>query len=107
MLTLLARETVVNIDVITKCLIPVLYSLVLTMGNITSAIAMQPTVIFLSEILLVIINKYLFPATILSFALTVTDNITGGNGLKYFSELIGKIVKWSVVFILTIFAQSH
>ncbi len=99
----LARQTVVNIDVITKCLIPVLYSLMLTMGNITSAVAMQPTVIFLSEILLVIINKYLFPATVLSFALTVTDNITNGSGLKYFSELITKAVRWSVVFILTIF----
>lgn len=102
-ITKLAYETILNIDVITKCMIPVLYTLMLTTGKVTSAVTMHPTVIFISQIMLVIINKYLLPLIMLSFSLAVTDNITGRSGLKNFSELINKFVRWTLVFILSIF----
>lgn len=99
----LARETVLNIDIITKCMIPVLYSLMLTLGKFVSTVSMQPTVIFISQIMLVIVNKLLLPLIMLSFSLTISDNIANQSKLKYFSDLINKFVKWVLVFILSIF----
>lgn len=99
----LAEETILNIDVITKCMIPVLYTLMLTVGEIVSSACMQPTIIFISQIMLVIINKYLFPMIMLSFTLTITDNVLKQSRMKYIAELIIKSVKWILIFILTVF----
>jgi len=99
----LAKETILNIDIITKCMIPVLYSLMLTLGRIVSTVSMQPTIIFISQIMLVIVNKLLLPLIMLSFSLIITDNVANQSKLKYFSDLINKFVKWVLVFILSIF----
>ena len=99
----LAYETITNIDVITKCMIPVLYVIMLTMGEFVSSVSMQPTVLFISQIMLVIKNKNLFPMIMISFTLTVTDNILKQSRMKYIAELINKCVKWILIFILTVF----
>ena len=56
-ITSLFKETVTNIDVMSNSMIPVLYSIMLTMGKVTSYTVMHPTVIFLTRILIIIINK--------------------------------------------------
>lgn len=101
--TNLFRETVLNIDVMSNSMIPVLYSLMLTMGKVTSYTVMHPTVIFLTRILIIIINKGLFPLIMLSFALNITDNITEREKFKSISTLVLKFTKWTLIFLITLF----
>ncbi len=102
-ITTLFKQTVLNIDVMSNSMIPVLYSLMLTMGKVTSYTVMHPTVIFLTRVLTIIINKGLFPLIMLSFALNITDNITEREKFKSISTLILKLTKWSLIFIISVF----
>lgn len=102
-ISILAEETVTEVDVMTKSLIPVVFSLMLTVGKVFSFATMQPTIIFVSQIMIVIINNLLFPLTMLSFALSISDNLSDECRLSNFSVLLRKIVKWSIVFLLTVF----
>lgn len=102
-ITTLFRETVLNIDVMSNSMIPVLYSLMLTMGKVTSYTVMHPTVIFLTRVLIIIINKGIFPLIMLSFALNITDNITDKEKFKSISTLILKLTKWTLIFLITLF----
>lgn len=102
-ITTLFCETVLNIDVMSNSMIPVLYSLMLTMGKVTSYTVMHPTILFLTRILIIIINKGIFPLIMLSFALNITDNITEREKFKSISNLILKFTKWTLIFLITLF----
>ena len=99
----LSRETVDSIKIMADCLIPVLYSIMLTLGKITTYTVMHPTVLFLSQLIMLVIKKLLFPMIMLGFALNVTDNITGEEKLKKISTLLNKIIKWMLIFMISLF----
>lgn len=97
------RDTVESINIMTKCMIPVLYSLMLTLGNITTYTVMHPAVLFMSQFFMLIVNKYIFPMIMLSFALNVTDNIANQARFKRIAALITRIIKWALIFLITLF----
>lgn len=99
----LSKETVDNINIASNCMIPVLYSIMLTMGKVMSYTVMHPTVIFLSRIIMLIVKNAIFPLVMLSFALNITDNITQHEKFKRISTLITKFTKWVLIFLITLF----
>lgn len=99
----LSKETVDNINAASNCMIPVLYSIMLTMGKVTSYTVMHPTVIFLSRIIMLIVKNGIFPLIMLNFALSITDNITEQEKFKRISTLIMKFTKWVLIFLITLF----
>lgn len=99
----LAQNTLTTLDVSVKGLIPVLFSVLATGGGLTQAAVVQPTILIASQILAVLIHQFLFPMILFGFALTVTDHFSENARLKLFGELLYKIIKWVLIFSLTIF----
>lgn len=102
-ITALATDTAVTVDAVTKSLVPVLFTLLTAMGNITQATLTQPLVLTVSQIMSELLKSYLIPLVLTGFALTVTESVTGMKGLKYFGDMIIKITKWLLVFLVVFF----
>lgn len=102
-MTALASDTAATVDIITKALVPTLFMLMTSMGGITQATLTQPLVLTVSQLMCELLRSYLFPLVLTGFALTLTEAITGMNGLKYFGEMLIKITKWVLVFLIVFF----
>ena len=99
----LARETLTEINMVTKCIVPVLFSLYMYSGNLVAAAFIKPALFVTSQLFSDVILKFFFPLTTVSFGLTLTDNVLGTGRLKYFGDLIGRFIKWSMVFSVTLY----
>ncbi len=99
----LGKETIDSITIMSEVIVPVMYSMMITLGRFISYTNMHPTVIFLSQFILLIITKALFPLIMLNFSINVTDNITNKDNFKRISSLIAKTIKWSLIFLITLF----
>lgn len=99
----LVADTAATIDIVTKGLVPVMFSFITAMGNITQATLAEPLVLAVSQLMSQLLKNYIIPFILLGFGLTLTESITGMGGLKYFGELILKIAKWVLVFLVVLF----
>ena len=99
----LAQSTMTTLDASVKGLIPILFSVIAAGGGLTQAAVVQPTIFVASQVMAVIIHQFLFPMILFSFALIITDHFSGAARLKLFGDLLHKIIKWVLIFSLTIF----
>lgn len=102
-MTVLATDTAATVDIVTKSMVPLLFTLLSAMGNVTQATLTQPLVLVISEIMCELLRSYLLPLVMTGFALSLTESITGMSGLKYFGDMIMKIVRWVLVFLVVFF----
>ena len=99
----IAEKTLVEINTVTKCIVPVLFTLYMNSGNAVAAAFIKPALFITSQLFGDIILKFFFPLTTVSFALNLTDNILGTGRLRYFGDLIVRFIKWSMVFSVTLY----
>ena len=99
----LAENTLVEINTVTKCIVPVLFTLYAYSGNAVGAAFVKPALFITSQLFGDVILKFFFPLTTISFALNLTDNILGTGRRKYFGDLISRFTKWSMVFSVTLY----
>ncbi len=99
----LAQNTMTTLDVSVKGLIPILFSVIAAGGGLTQAAVVQPTIFVASQVLVIIIHQFLFPMILFSFALIITDHFSETARLKLFGDLLHKVIKWVLIFSLTIF----
>ncbi len=99
----LVFDTAATVDIVTKGLVPTLFSFLAAMGNITQVTLAQPFVLSAAQLMSELLKEYILPFILLGFALSLSESITGMAGLKYFGELILKITKWILVFLVVVF----
>ena len=99
----LAKNTMTTMDISVKGLIPILFSIIAAGGGLNQAAMAQPAIFVASQVLTIIIHQFLFPLILFSFALIITDHFSGTARLKHFGDLMHKIIKWVLIFSLTIF----
>ncbi len=102
-MTALVFDTAATVDIVTKGLVPALFSFLAAMGNITQVTLAQPFVLSVAQLMSELLKEYILPFILLGFALSLSESITGMAGLKYFGELILKITKWVLVFSVVLF----
>lgn len=102
-MTNLVSDTAATVDIMNKGLVPLFFSILASMGNVTQSVMVQPFVLAVSEIMTVILKSWLIPLIFTAFALSLTESITGMSGLKYFGDLLFKIIKWLLVFLIVFF----
>lgn len=102
-MTQLVFDTAATVDIVTKGLVPALFSFLAAMGNITQVSLSQPFVLSISQLMTELLKVYILPFILIGFALCLAESITGMSGLKYFGELILKITKWILVFSVVLF----
>lgn len=97
------QETISNLVVFMNMLVPILISLIIATGQISSGTILQPILIFSVAFIGNIINLVILPVVtaslILSIASNLSDKVQIGNLAKFFKSG----VTWFLGFIITIF----
>ncbi len=99
----LAENTLSEINIMSSCMLPIMYSLLLSMGRISTYTVMHPTVIFLTHFIMSVISKMLIPAVLSAFVLSLIDNVDKKARFKRIAALMIKITKWALIFLISIF----
>lgn len=84
-------------------LIPLLMTLMLTTGTITTVTAVQPILIFMISFIGNFINLYLIPLLLISISISIVSNISDKIQIGKFSKFLKSSIIWILGIILTIF----
>ncbi len=96
-------STVSSLSIFLKSLFPVMILTLYSSGCITSTMVFRPILAAVVSLSTHIIEKVLIPATVLSFAVTVSDCLAEKVKADKFAGLMTKTVKWVLACMLTIF----
>lgn len=99
----MVKTSIENLVSFMNCLIPLLITLMITTGNISSAGMLQPIILFIITFIGNFINTILIPATLISVALSIISNISERVQVDKLSKFINSSVVWILGLVLTIF----
>ena len=83
--------------------IPILITLLVSGGNLTSAGVFQPILIMIVEVSATIMKNIFIPVVFLSSVLSIVDNISEKVQISRFSKFLNHISGWFLGLVLTIF----
>ncbi len=92
----LGVETMEELDVFAKALLPTLSAAVAASGGIASAGAKQVATVYFTNLLLTVIRKLLLPLLYACIAAAAADAMVPGHSLKKISAGISKAVTWAL-----------
>ena len=99
----LGRDTIGNIDALSKVLIPALAAATAASGGVTGATVRQISTVFFSDVLLTIIDRLLIPMLYLFIACAAATAVLDSGVLEGFAAMIKKIVGWVLGVLLSLF----
>lgn len=98
-----ARTAIERLSGVTEAVTPILIALLAAMGGITSSALLSPTLAALTGGIFEIVRQAIFPAILVSAAITIISNVSGTLKLSKFSQLIDSAVGWTMGIISIIF----
>lgn len=99
----LSKNTIKNMTDFMNLLIPLLTTLMLTTGCITTSSIIQPILVFLVSFIGNFINNFLLPILLVSISLGVVSNISDKTQIDKLSKILKSSIVWVLGIILTIF----
>lgn len=99
----LIKDTIQNLVGFSHTLIPILITLMMTTGNITSASVVQPILLFLITFIGNIITTVLLPLTLVGTALSIISKISDRVQIGKLSKYFKSTTVWILVVTLTLF----
>jgi stage III sporulation protein AE len=99
----LGRGIIDNMVGFMHATIPVLITLLISGGNITSGGVFQPILIMIVEISATVMKNFFIPLIFLSTVLSIVDNISGKIQVSKLASFFKQIGTWSLGLILTAF----
>ena len=99
----LGRETITEISLLGKALLPALAAAEAASGGITAASVRQVAAVFFSGVLLTVIERILLPAVYLYIGVAAAAAVVEGEALERVGELLKKAVGWVLGGLLTVF----
>lgn len=97
------KVSINNIVDFINLLIPLLTTLMLTTGTITTTTIIQPILIFMISFIGNFINLYLIPLLLISISISIVSNISDKVQIEKFSSFFKSSIVWILGIILTIF----
>jgi stage III sporulation protein AE len=97
------NDVIQNMIIAMQAMVPILSTAMITTGNIASAAILQPSILFMVQIIAVIVQRYFIPILYIVVVLTIVNNISEKKQLSKFTDLLKDIVKWGLCFSLTVF----
>lgn len=97
----LGRETVTNLSVLAKSLLPALSAATAVMGGVTAASARQVITVFFSNLLLSVMENLLLPILYLYIGVSAAGAVMEGSMLASLGNLLKKIITWTLIALLT------
>lgn len=99
----MVRESVQNMIGFTQCLIPLLMTLLLTTGSITSAGILQPILLFTISFIANLFQVLILPAVLISTALAIVSKLSDKIQIDKIAKFMKSSTIWIMGIILTIF----
>lgn len=101
----LTKDTIENLVGFSYSLLPILITLMITTGSITSASIVQPILLFLITFIGNIITTFILPIILLSTALSIISKISDQIQVDKLSKFFNKGVVWTLGIVLTLFVS--
>lgn len=99
----LGRETISQIALLSKALLPTLAATTAATGGVTAASVRQVAAVFFSDILLTVIQGVLLPAVYLFIGVSAAGAVLEGDTMESIGALLKKVVTWCLGGLLTLF----
>ncbi len=99
----LGKEIIDSMVAFMQATIPVLITLMMSGGNITSAGIFQPILIMIVQVAATILKNVLIPLIFLSTVLSIVDNISDKVQVSRLAGLLKQVSAWCLGIILTVF----
>lgn len=97
----LGRETVEDMGVLSKSLLPALAAAEAAAGGITAASVRQVAAVFFADLLLTAVQRLLLPMVYLYIGVSAASAVVEGEALERIGELLKKITGWALGGLLT------
>lgn len=95
------RETIENVSVLSKVLIPSLAAATAAAGGVTSASVRQVTTVFFTDILLTVIDRLLIPMLYIFIACAAAGAVVDNGVIEGIASLIKKVTGWGLGILLS------
>lgn len=104
-LTVLAmgKDVIDSMVMFMQALIPIVFTLLLTTGNVTSAAVLQPGILFSIEIMGILLSKLILPMILFYTVLAIVNNISNKVEISKLAEFIKNVGIWMIGILLTVF----
>ncbi len=99
----LAKNTIQNLVGFSYTLLPILLTLMMTTGNIVSASAVQPILLFLITFIGNMITTFLLPLILIGTALSIISKVSDKVQIDKLAKYFKSSVVWVLGIVLTIF----
>lgn len=99
----MGREIIDNMVAFMQAVIPVMITLMMSGGNITSAGIFQPALIMIVQVAATVMKNVIIPMIFLYTVLTIVDNISDKVQIAKLKGLVKQVSLWSLGTILTVF----
>ncbi len=99
----LAKNTIQNLVGFSQSLIPILITLMMTTGSITSASVVQPILLFLITFIGNIITTFLLPLILIGTALGIVSKVSDKVQINKLSKYFKSSTVWILGIVLTLF----
>lgn len=101
----LGRETITEISLLSKALLPALAAAEAAGGGVTAAAVRQVAAVFFSSVLLEVIERLLLPMVYLYIGTAAAGAVVEGEALERIGELLKKAVGWILSGMLLLFTS--
>lgn len=101
----LIKESIQNMVGFSKILVPLLMTLILATGNITSAGIIEPIILFLINLISNLFEVIVIPIILVSTAISIISKISDKIQINKLSKFMKSSVVWGLGIILTLFVS--
>ncbi len=100
---MLIKNTIQNLVGFSYTLLPILITLIMTTGSITSASVIQPVLLFLITFIGNIIITFILPLILISTALSIISKVSEKVQVDKIAKFLNNSVVWTLGIVLTVF----
>ncbi len=101
----MCKTSIDNLVAFINSLVPLLITLLITTGNITTASTLQPIILFMITFIGNFINGIIIPLSLVTVAISIISNISERVKLDKITKFMNKTIIWGLGIALTIFVS--
>ncbi|MCG8502768.1 MAG: stage III sporulation protein AE [Firmicutes bacterium] len=99
----IGRDVIDNMVIFMQSMVPILITLLISTGNITSATIFQPAILFSVQIISAAVKNFLIPIVFFTTALSIVNNISDKFHISQMVAFLKQVIKWGLGILLTAF----
>lgn len=99
-----SKDSIQKVSKAVQSVFPIMLALMTTTGNTSSVAVYNPAMLFISDFVVIIINKLVFPIILGMLAISVISNVSKSVKLNGLLQFTSSTLKWIIGLIATVFS---